>query len=356
MRRKAIKLICTGAVLCCFLFGLTGCATYYDSDDVAEYIHDVIGLETFDVSKNHREFVDEDHHSDQIWDVYVPELDVTFQVVNDVFSSGEFADNRLGHNFFSVWFLAKQDELPLTGGIRCEQRTGSQGQVEVELVGEYRNLQELNRLYDGLMSLRGAVASQEMSDLSLPYELTYAGDNRMDWDNTFDDVDMSGNIKDLWGFDELKDRYVRFLMDYELPELENISQADKEAAVRTAPSRLGIRRDAGMDPVYYTDLVPDSYGTGVSYSTLYHVLQKEGYDVSGSALDFTFMGVDESVYHMTYGSYDMHHDGTKERLSCYYLKDGFPVWESGWRGYHISLDDIELITGLDLVSSSYPAA
>jgi hypothetical protein len=88
------------------------------------------------------------------------------------------------------------------------------------------------------------------------------------------------------------------------------------------------------------DLVCSFFSYGISFSTIYEVLRRTGYPVYGTKDDFTFTGIDGSVYEMSESFID--------NDWYYYIKDGEHVPMEAYFYDHFYSGELKEFTGIEV--------
>ena len=88
------------------------------------------------------------------------------------------------------------------------------------------------------------------------------------------------------------------------------------------------------------DLMCSFFSYGISFPTIYEVLSRSAYPVSGTKDEFTFEGIDGSIYQMS--------ESYIENDWYYYIKDGEHVPMDAYFYDHFDVGKIKELTGIEV--------
>ena len=98
---------------------------------------------------------------------------------------------------------------------------------------------------------------------------------------------------------------------------------------------------------FYDDLCASQFGYGISFGTLYEILEREGFNVSGNNEHYSFADFNGNIYEISYDFINV--DGKNDESNhYYYLKNGEPVKMAADFYNHFSANKIEEMCGLKL--------
>ena len=179
-------------------------------------------------------------------------------------------------------------------------------------------------------------------------------------DYVIDDADIFGSTDREKSWDEMLAEYITTILDYRY-DTSLVTEEQIDAALADYEMRVGIYRGDAVDRElyepekieYYDDIIANKYYYGISFGSLYEILRREGFDVSGDVWHYSFTGADGSVYEISYDFIDSlytDYDYTP-RDGYYYLRDGEVQTMGAYFHNHFTVREIEELTGLKLVDS-----
>lgn len=345
----------TGVCLSLFLLHLTGCGIFPASRSrIVRYV-ECMGISGYTVSEQAQK-TDHDEgnqrhskRSDYLWTV--TERDGTqFQVLN-YHSSCHDTPYRLIDNFNSVHIKRYMQQADCSGFTL-------QGDVSdffygVWLQGSFRTRGELHCLVDRL----NALAADCPPGLYLPYYLKYEHPYRIDthhyvdkalrdWD--YGDRDCRGSRYGLKTGEKLSYAEgeenmlkVAISMRYE-SDLRDFTETEIRAFVRGSKYTFGARQADGSY-ISYDDLLMEPGGGAFTFPTVYEILKRNGWQVSGTPSHYSFKGLDGHTYEFS--------NNYMENGASYFLKDGHrePNEFEGRRS--ISLERLQDLSGIECKSA-----
>ncbi len=352
---------CTLRVLLALLLplALAGCVEDYDKSDIKVYIKNTIGITGVTVSSETVSFDDGEGYQDIIWTATVKDTGMVFHVVDDFGWGMESVSNYLWNDYASTTLLYLADDLPDIQPLAITAQVDENGLASGGLTATFSDEAELAECYDALVALKSEFTALGYDGLSVWYNLEYQHPLRYTIPTYEEDGgDSSGRTGYDFSYQDMKNEMVLTALDYRYDIIEDFTVQEIEDALVDYRYCLGVYQGseterseyADEDVVYYDDIIASKYAYGVSFSSLYEVLVREGYAVEGDAWHYSFTGVDSVVYEI---SYDFVDDLYGEYgLGYYYLADG-EVTLMGARFYnHFVVNKIEELTGLRLVTGS----
>ena len=152
-------------------------------------------------------------------------------------------------------------------------------------------------------------------------------------------------------YEEILKRYAHIGLDYCFDEV--IEDAGEEVIKEVLETyntyRVGIVKD-DESIEYYDDLIGCMYNYGLSVSTLYNILLREGLNPIGNKMSFTCTGVDGVVYEFSYDYYDA---GDEYDNKAYYLADGEIKTLGRTYNSHISAREASELFGINIHTEWY---
>lgn len=315
---------------------MTGCTKNYDRSDIKQYVKDELGLKGFSVSKEPTEVTNpDDGYTDYLWEV--TESDGTvFYVLDDYYYGMEWVTNSLRNNWNAVHvreYLQQAD----TSGFEIEEPGEDDLMASVALTGTYRTRKELLETVRRLNDL----ADGSDLDLSIPFYIKFDIPYRSIGDYEKEEGDLKGSVRKSEHItsDYTEDCMLHLLLDMrDEDRLREFSEQEIHTYVNGNQHAIGIRGEDGQW-VMTDDLVCSLYSYGISFPTIYEVLNRSGYPVYGTKDDFTFTALDGSVYEMS--------ESFVENDSYYYIKDGVHVPMEYYFYDHFYIGKLMELTGID---------
>lgn len=287
---------------------LTGCVTEYDRDDVAAYAEEQLKLKHCKVSSNYQEVENQEGYTDHVWTVTDKDNQVEFHIIDYFTWAGETLCNYLRDDYSEAVVYQKKDELDFES---------LQADFYMEN-GRYRTIGE----YEDTSGDTIGVLSNEINyqKFLFHYILT-SYDYRYEVIDTFASEDIEKALSEL-------DRFV------------GIYEGDKEEWEDYETEKIR----------YYDDLVADQYGYGISFSTLYEILKREGFEPEGEPWHYLFVGAEDVFYEISYDFNDYPFESDGEKKYGYYYKKDEEKMPMGYYFYtHFRPYQIEEMTGLKVV-------
>lgn len=326
-----LLLVMTTAVI------LTSCTKEYDRGDIAQYVEDELGLSGFTVSRTYTEVTDpDDEYIDHLWEV--TEADGTvFYVLDDYYYGMEWVSNSLSNNWNDVHvreYLSRAD----TSGFDIDVPDEQHFMASVELTGTYRTRDELRKTVDRLNEL----ADGSDLDLSMLFTVKFDHPYRTIGDYEKNEGDLQGSVRKSEHItaDYTEGCMLHLLLDMRDEEgLRQFTDEEIRQYVSGNDHAIGVRGDDG-EWVMYDDLVCSLFSYGISFPTIYEVLSRNGYPVTGTKDDFAFNALDGSVYEMS--------ESFIENDSFYYIKDGEHVPMEYYFYDHFNTNKIKELTGIEI--------
>lgn len=333
----------------------TGCVTEYDRDDIAEYVRG-LGVDGV-VSDSYAVVEDKKGYDDRYWTVTL-DNGLTFHVIDDYGWGMESVSNYLRDDYSESALAFIADSLPEFEYLRFVIESGDEYSAHV--VASYTTPDELKACRNELAALRVAFTDLGFDGLSVRYTLEYMHPLRNVTDYVIDDADIFGSTDSEKSWDEMLAEYITTILDYRY-DTSLVTEEQIDAALADYEMRVGIYRGNAVDRElyepekieYYDDIIANKYYYGISFGSLYEILRREGFDVSGDAWHYSFTGADGSVYEISYDFIDSlytDYDYTP-RDGYYYLRDGEVQTMGAYFYNHFTVREIEELTGLKLVDS-----
>ncbi len=337
--KKLIPII----VICAFL--LCGCREDYDKKDIKEYVKTEYGLKAVSVEEEPEAIQDEDNRTDYIWTVTDKKHNMKFRVLDDFQANSLFPDNTLDSDYEDVRVaqaFGRYDSKKLS----LETKTKF-ALCSATIKGSYSSREELQELFEETNtflreSLNNEVKVSIHFMMDTPYRETVEG-------YEMDSGDYRGTATEFTQemYEEAEENLLLTAVDYRLDTyLEQFTESEIKDVVANSKYRLGIADTENGPYEYYDDLISNRYFYGVSFSTLYEIMVREGYPVEGNKTHYSFVGVDGSTYEISYDFVGYEYDDGK--VGYYYLKDGVETPMDAYFYNHFETPFIRDTTGIYL--------
>ncbi len=318
------------------LLSLTACTKKYDRNDIKKYVHEELGLKDFTVSRTCTDIIDDEGRTDHRWEV--TESDGTvFYVLDDYYYTFEWVSNSLRNNRNAVRVREYLRTVDLTG-FEIDDPVEEHPMASPELKGWYSSRSELHEYADRLNRLADGCSE----DLSILFEIKYNHPYRSIGDYEKIDADFQGVVSRSRHVDCIytEGTMINLLLDMRYEDRLSEFTADEiRDYVRGSKHALGIKQSDGS---WYMpdDLMCSFFSYGISFPTIYEVLRRSGYPVSGTKDDFTFEGIDGSTYEMS--------ESFIENEWYYYIKDGEHVPMDAYFYDHFNVGKVKEFTGIEV--------
>lgn len=334
---------------------LSGCTTKYDRSDIIDKVQADLNLRNFKVSNSATVVVDDKGYNDKIWTVTIPETGLVFHVMDDWGWGLESVTNSLKHDYDKAVIHHIYNDLPTLHYLQVETSIEDSGLCSAYIIGNFENEKELKGCYGELELLRNAFISLGYSNLSISYRLNYQHPLR---NLTPPYEDQTGDSHGLTSYQksyqEVKNNMIQSALDYRYEFVNRLTPQEIADALIDYDDRVGIytgtqENQADFEPSkihYYDDIIANKYSYGISFSSLYEILKREGFDVQGNSWHYTFTGIDDIHYEI---SYDFTDYDFEDKKGYYYLADEEKIPMSGYFYNHFRTFQIEEMTGLRLV-------
>ena len=272
---------------------LSGCTKNYDRKDIQKYVQENIGIRDFTVSSTRQEITNqEDGYTDYLWTV--KEKDGTiFHVLDDYYYASEWVSNSLRNDWNAVHLQAYLKTADHKG---FEVEEDNDEILYVRLMGAFTSRAQLRGLTETLNRL-----AKGLSGVSIPYLLEYDFPGKFIGDYEINDADSSGTLDPGERIDpaEAEKNYLHFIIDMrDEKALSEFKDQEIHDLVKGNPWELCVLQE-DESVLIYRDLLGSRFAYGISFPTLYEILVRNDYPVTGTKDDFTFEGIDGNTYEMS---------------------------------------------------------
>ncbi|MFI3213304.1 MAG: hypothetical protein R3Y24_08165 [Eubacteriales bacterium] len=340
-------------VVICMLL-LSACVEDYDKNDIKDKVKSDIGLTKFEVDQETSIRIEEDKYEDIIWNITDSNTGMVFHIVDDFYWGMESVSNSLWDDYDAAVLSFIYEDLPelqyLSIYVGIED-----GLYVGRINGEFADLEELKSCYEELEFLKESFSDLGYQGLSIWYELEYMHPLRNAVSVYIEDSgDISGRTSYDKTYEEMKTICMLTALDYRYDVVNDLSAEELEEILEDYNNRLGIYRGEAEEfdeyeleqITYYDDIIANKYSYGVSFSTFYEVLVREGFEVTGDCWHYSFIGKDDICYEISYDFTDYDYG---ENKGYYYLKDNVKTPMGYYFYNHFNRNAIEEMTGLRLV-------
>ncbi len=353
---KKFGLIGITCVSCICL--MTGCIKEYTRDDIKKYVKEECELNKFNVSKEPVEIEDKEGYTDLLWTITLKgDEGLKFHVLDDHGWGMESASNYLRTDYSSVLLKQYAKDYNKFKNIQVKEYADEGQMYDARLEGMFSNRIELRQLFEELLDFKFYVSSKEgrkrsefryklKFDNPLRYKVTNVEDNHV-----VDDGDYSGGVTDCNQkvIQKAEKVYLQTCLDYQFKEnLLEFTNDEIEKVVQESEDQIGVLHSKeGEDYVYYTDLLANKRGYGISFGTLYEILKREGYDVQGNEWNYSFVSNVGDQYQISY-DFCMNNPDESNKKWYYYFKNNQIIWMRANFYNHFTESEIREMTGLTL--------
>ena len=325
---------------------LSGCTTKYEQKDIYDYIEENYALEDVKVSKERTELTGEDVYTDYLWEITAD--DIKFRVLDDYHWGMETLTNHLTDDYEDV-MLKKYYDSKILPHFTLDEKE-EQGLYSSQLVGKFHTKEELIQLYEELENFQNYVTQK---GYTIPNSFSYHLQMQSPIRNhmpayVVDDGDSFGRVTDITqgSLKEAITNYIQTYTDYHFNDLdEKFTREEIIQVVSEHKYQIAIIKEDNT--TFYDDLCASQFGYGISFGTLYEILEREGFNVSGNNEHYSFADFNGNIYEISYDFINV--DGKNDESNhYYYLKNGEPVKMAADFYNHFSANKIEEMCGLKL--------
>ena len=288
-----------------------GCTKDYKDDDIKKYISEEMKLSSFSVIEGPVDFKGEDGYTDRIWTVSTDDFqlgeELVFHVCDDHYWSLEWVANLLTNDLTFQKERVLLDKFVLPDGFRVEEVTDSGGQPYMHyIVCGFDGRADFEKGIDLIRAFRehakdyptisdtGLLLSFRTGDKGLAHERQISG-----YQYT---LSSDAALTDAEAYEKLQKASDEYLMDCIecglLDRMSEYSDEERSRVIREDDYSTEIRR-IGEETAAYPGYAYARYYS-VPCGTLYHILEEEGYGLTGDWTSFSFAGSDGEVHICSY--------------------------------------------------------
>ena len=320
------------------VIGAAGCTKDYGRNDISDYVKETCGIRRFNVSRTSEKITsDKDEYTDYLWTVTEPDGTV-FHVLDDYHWGMEALVNTLKTDYFDVHLINAYPQLPHN---RLELEYELQnGLYWAELIGSFSSREQL---LDELQELED-IHSSDLCPENVSYDLKFEYPYRVIGEYDSFVGDTIGNLSSPIDRAEAEEKMLLTCVDHQLSCRFEFSDEEIHAAVEGNTHQLVVKTNSG-ESIYYDDLCADQFSYGVSFATLYELLERNGFHPEGTPEHYRVTAKDGTVYEI---SYSFRHPLLEHSEGMYYLKNNEIVDMDGYFYTHYHVTEIREMFGLEV--------
>lgn len=321
-------------MLCVLSLGVffTGCGGY-GRGQVIEYVKKTWNLTDFKVDSHPRKTEGDDGRTDYAWTV--TEADgFRFAVIDHYYQAQFGVKHQLQDNRNYLRSKQYYQSAGCSDFTVDEKRNGIRGSIA--LIYKFTGRRELRRGVQRINELAAGCPPGLTLFLDTQYDHPYRTIG--EYSSTAGDthgVLKSGQTLDLAPCEA---NMLSVILDLRLDQaMREFTEEEIRAFVKENRNSFGVLQADGTYKVY-DDLLVNSQAYGMSFPTLYEVLRRSGYAVSGTKERYSFKGADGHTYEFS-------NDFT-ENQAYYYIQDGRKVPMHAYFYNHWGFNEIKKMTGI----------
>jgi len=337
MKTACRQLLITAVFILVFLS--SGCTKNYGRKEISDYVKERCGISSFRVSRDRIELTsEEDSYTDYLWTI--TENDGTeFYVLDDYHWGMEALVNTLRTDYYDVHLVRDFSKLPHSG-IRLASETEN-GLCHAVLEGDFSTRSELQDELKELADIRADKACPDEVSYVLKFNYPYRviGEYESGVGDTVGN--LSSSAPDV---PEAEKRMLLTCVDHQLSCRFDFTEEEIRSAVEANTHQLGVRNASG-EMIWYDDLCADQYSYGVSFASLYVLLERNGFAPEGTPEHYRVTAPDGTSFEI---SYSFRHPLPEYSEGIYYLKNGEITDMSGYFHTHFTAGEIRNLFGLEV--------
>lgn len=310
----------------------TGCTKEYTKSDIEQYVAETysgIITDPFTVSEKPLEVEGEDKYTDKLWTVTVKGKNkITFHIIDDFHWGMESLTNSLRSDYHDIATELLYNEYKGETGFNLNKEEVEGGFTDVRLTADFKTLDELQGLIENCKKFTSYIKSSAYKpDAKLYFQFDNPLRNKVQGGYSVDDGDYpcySSKITDKT-YENIKNRYLLCCLDYRFEDLlAQFTEEDIKKALNNDDDfdRIALSDDGTEDGnlTIYPDLCASRFSYGISFGTLYEILCRENYDVTGNSWHYTFDDGNGNKYEISYDFCD--YDFGESKIGYCYIKNG----------------------------------
>ncbi len=298
----------------------TGCVEKKGKNDIKDYIKEKYNLKDITVSNKCEQENGLDNYTDCIWTVTDNTSNTNFHVRDDHYWSNEMLNNRLDDDYCETMFLNNKKVLE-TNNINLVKENENSKTNNGNIVCNYHNKNEITECINSLKKINDYFKTR-VKDFSLLVILKHKViiNNNIDVSSKFDTARRIDRV-DVDLYDLALNEYYLDGLRYQIDEIKNEMTNEEYKKIMNDPEtcRVYVKGKYGSAIKYYDNIVGIS-AYKLSISSLYYLLQMEGFNVTGNKNHYKVKGLNGDIYEISYDFNDMIYPDNE--VGNYYLKNG----------------------------------
>ncbi len=339
-----------------FALVFSGCntVTKYDRSDIVKLVKEQTNSDNYKVSRKYTAVKGDDGYTDRYWTVTEKKTGFVFHYVDDYSYGGEWSGktNDLLCDYSSAVLDFVKDEWPEFSIAHIDIEKESYGVCSARLTADFKNKDDINKCYDDVIVMKNFLSGLSYENVDIPIDFNYDFPLRKNISHEIREGDFDSMTSEDITIDDIMKQYVITVLDYRIDDeaIDSFTEEEIKKALKGYYYLAGVYRSGKDNPVeYYDDIVAAQNGE-IRYGTLFEIMKREGLNPEGSAWHYSFTGIDNSKYEISYefNDYEFNYSDDEIYYGYYYLKDGEKVPMRNYAIDHFEVSEIEKMTGLQL--------
>ena len=320
---------------------LSGCTKKYDRSDILKYAQEITGERPKTVSAEpEKVYSDDDEYEDYLWTVTM-NSGLEFHVLDDYHWGMEALVNNLRNDFNSVTLIEQYKDLPV-GSLELQKET-TEGIVTAQLYQEFSSRAEREKLFQQLEAINKAA----QPPFAFVYEFKCNHPYRTINDYESTEADARGVINGEPIDAAYNENQLLYLcLDHQYACKAEFTAEEIEQALDGYNHRIGFRTSEEQEYDFSYPLVASGYSYGVSFATIFEVLQAMNLPVEGDPSHYQIKDNEGNVYEI---SYSFIHTLENGKQGYYYLCNGEGIDMDAPFYNHFTTYELRNRFGLDVI-------
>lgn len=314
---KKVKKVLIVFLLLCFL---SACTKDYSRSDIKNYVKEELNLTNISVSKTYEEIKDTEGYTDRLWTVVDKKNNITFHVLDDYGWGMESVANNLWNDYDNSVFLKYYSDLTIKDNIELEENNDS-GLNYIKLNCTFKNKDELADCYESLISYKNYYLEKGF-DLSISYNVNYDFSLKKIGNHEITEGDSWGFMNNLNDevYAKMLIRYFSCGLSYQIDSvISEMNESDLETVMDFEDNHRIFKTEDDFTVYYYEGIIANINSYGISFGTLFKLLEQENYNPVGNPWNYTVTNKNGDKYEFSYDFNDeLFDDGN---LGYYYIKN-----------------------------------
>lgn len=344
--KRFFRCVSFAAILAAAIALLSGCRlSHFERSDIVDWAKDNFDRKVV-ISKTYEERTGDDEYVDRVWEAWLKDApDLKFEIISDRCYGME----SISHNISTTYYQVYGEHY--FGRYLADSATVFSEDEDQYPFSSYR----VKAMYDDRQEMEAVIADMERIDAAMKqngvedcvvYVLVYDDPLAAVDDTILHQIVHTGSFEKLT--DQLTEEFILYAADFRLA-LDQFTREEIEDAVERSSQKFVLTRADGTQ-ITYPDLALSRFGYGMSFGTLYEVLEREGFEPEGTPDAFSFVGIDGCEYEFSYWFNDyahpVDHSPSGYCDGYYYLRDGEEIPMDYYFYNHLRTHEVEEITGL----------